>query len=34
VINSEATIREGDYALIWNCLSYGLEVRFVMTYVF
>jgi len=33
-INAEATIREGDYALIWNCLSDGLEVRFVMTYVF
>jgi len=29
-----ANQRDGDYALIWNCLSDGLEVRFVMTYVF
>jgi hypothetical protein len=26
--------RDGDYALIWNRWPNGLEVRFVMTYVF
>jgi hypothetical protein len=29
-----ASVRDGDYALTWNCLLDGLEVRFVMTYVF